>query len=120
VIDSAKDLRVAFERCVRCTNASAAAEYLPKDVQGDYDRRIRNAFAVTSYAETEAELTKIFRQLERHCSFDFKIGAKMHATFDLRWILPVWSRLPPASALFEANLKQRRKFSAILGTIVVS
>ena len=40
-------------------------EYLPKKAQGDYDRRIRNACALTGYVEAKAELEKIFRQLER-------------------------------------------------------
>jgi transposase-like protein len=41
------------------------AEHLPKTAQGDYDRRIRNAYAMTEYAAAKAELEKIFRQLER-------------------------------------------------------
>jgi putative transposase len=36
-----------------------------KSAQGDTDRRIRNAYAMTRYAEAKAELGKIFRQLER-------------------------------------------------------
>ena len=40
-------------------------EHLPKSAPGDTDRRIRNAYAMTSYAEAKAELEKIFRQLER-------------------------------------------------------
>jgi hypothetical protein len=40
-------------------------EHLPKNAQGDYDRRIRNAYAMTEYAAAKAELEKIFRQLER-------------------------------------------------------
>lgn len=34
-------------------------EYLPKNGQGDYDRRIRNAYAMAGYAEAKAELGKI-------------------------------------------------------------
>ena len=40
-------------------------DHLSKNAQGDYDRRIRNAYAMTGYAEAKAELEKIFRQLER-------------------------------------------------------
>ena len=40
-------------------------EHLPKNAQGDYDRRIRNAYALTDYTAAKAELEKIFRQLER-------------------------------------------------------
>jgi putative transposase len=40
-------------------------DHLSKSAQGDTDRRIRNAYAMTGYAEAKAELGKIFRQLER-------------------------------------------------------
>jgi hypothetical protein len=36
---------------------------LSKPAQGDYDPRIRNAYALTDYAEAKAELEKILRQL---------------------------------------------------------
>jgi putative transposase len=74
VIDGAKALRAAIERVFgtraevqRCQlhKRRNVAEYLPKNAQGDYDRRIRNAYAMTGYAEAKAELDKIFRQLER-------------------------------------------------------
>jgi putative transposase len=74
VIDGAKALRAAIERVFgeraevqRCQlhKRRNVAEYLPKNAQGDYDRRIRNAYAMTNYAEAKAELQKIFRQLER-------------------------------------------------------
>ena len=74
VIDGAKALRAAIERVFgaraevqRCQlhKRRNVNEYLPKNAQGDYDRRIRNAYAMTSYAEAKAELEKIFRQLER-------------------------------------------------------
>ena len=74
VIDGAKALRAAIERVFgaraevqRCQlhKRRNVAEYLPKNAQGDYDRRIRNAYAMTNYADAKAELEKIFRQLER-------------------------------------------------------
>ena len=74
VIDGAKALRAAIERVFgahaevqRCQlhKRRNVAEYLPKNAQGDYDRRIRNAYAMTGYAEAKTELEKIFRQLER-------------------------------------------------------
>ncbi|MGH7839163.1 MAG: IS256 family transposase, partial [Candidatus Binataceae bacterium] len=74
VIDGAKALRAAIERVFgeraevqRCQihKRRNVKEYLPKNAQGDYDRRIRNAYAMTNYAEAKAELGKIFRQLER-------------------------------------------------------
>jgi len=37
-------------------------EYLPENCQRDYDRRMRNAYAMNSYAEAKAALEKIFRQ----------------------------------------------------------
>jgi len=74
VIDGAKALRAAIERVFgeraevqRCQlhKRRNVKEYLPKNAQGDYDRRIRNAYAMTEHAEAKAELQRIFRQLER-------------------------------------------------------
>jgi transposase-like protein len=74
VIDGAKALRAAIEgvfgeraEVQRCQihKRRNVKEHLPKSAQGDTDRRIRNAYAMTSYAEAKAELGKIFRQLER-------------------------------------------------------
>ena len=74
VIDGAKALRAAIERVFgervevqRCQihKRRNVKEHLPKSAQGDTDRRIRNAYAMTSYAEAKTELGKIFRQLER-------------------------------------------------------
>jgi putative transposase len=74
VIDGAKALRAGIERVFgqraevqRCQihKRRNVKEHLPKSAQGDTDRRIRNAYAMTSYAEAKAELGKIFRQLER-------------------------------------------------------
>jgi transposase-like protein len=74
VIDDAKALRTAIERVFgdradvqryQLHKRRNVAEYLPKNAQGDYDRRIRNPYAMTDYAEAKAELEKIVRQLER-------------------------------------------------------
>jgi len=74
VIDGAKALRAGIERVFgergevqRCQihKRRNVSEHLPKNAQGDYDRRIRNAYALTDYAAAKAELEKIFRQLER-------------------------------------------------------
>jgi putative transposase len=74
VIDGAKALRAGIERMFgeraevqRCQihKRRNVKEHLPKSAQGDTDRRIRNAYATTGYAEAKAELQKIFRQLER-------------------------------------------------------
>ena len=40
-------------------------DHLPKECQADYDRQLRNAYAMTSYEEAKAALGKLFRQLER-------------------------------------------------------
>jgi putative transposase len=74
VIDGAKALRAAIERVFgqraevqRCQihKRRNVKEHLPKSAQGDTDRRIRNAYALTDYTAAKAELEKIFRQLER-------------------------------------------------------
>ena len=74
VIDGAKALRTGIERVFgeradvqRCQihKRRNVKEHLPNSAQGDTDRRIRNAYQMTGYAEAKAELGKIFRQLER-------------------------------------------------------
>jgi len=74
VIDGAKALRAAIERVFgaraevqRCQihKRRNVKEHLPKSAQGDTDRRIRNAYAMTDYTAAKAELEKVFRQLER-------------------------------------------------------
>jgi putative transposase len=74
VIDGSKALRAGVERVFgeqvevqRCQihKRRNVREYLPENCQRDYDRRMRNAYAMTNYAEAKAALEKIFRQLER-------------------------------------------------------
>jgi putative transposase len=74
VIDGAKALRAAIEKVFgeraevqRCQihKRRNLKDHLPENCQKDYDRRIRNAYAMTHYAEARAELEKIVRQLER-------------------------------------------------------
>jgi transposase-like protein len=74
VIDGSKALRAAVDRVFggqvevqRCQihKRRNVKEYLPENCQRDYDRRMRNAYAMNSYAEAKAALEKIFRQLER-------------------------------------------------------
>src|SRR5215472_17421161 len=74
VIDGSKALRAGVERVFgeqaevqRCQihKRRNVKEYLPESCQKDYDRRMRNAYAMTNYGEAKAALEKIFRQLER-------------------------------------------------------
>ena len=74
VIDGAKALRVGIARVFgeraevqRCQihKRRNVQEHLPQSAQGDTDRRIRNAYAMSDYAAAKTELGKIFRQLER-------------------------------------------------------
>ena len=74
VIDGSKALRAGVERVFgeqvevqRCQihKRRNVKEYLPESCQKDYDRRMRNAYAMNNYAEAKAALEKIFRQLER-------------------------------------------------------
>ncbi len=74
VIDGAKALRAAIEKVFgeraevqRCQihKRRNVKDHLPENCQEDYDRRIRNAYAMTDYAEAKVELEKIVRQLER-------------------------------------------------------
>jgi hypothetical protein len=74
VIDGSKALRAGVERVFgeqvevqRCQihKRRNVKEYLPENCQKDYDRRMRNAYAMNNYAEAKEALQKIFRQLER-------------------------------------------------------
>ena len=74
IIDGAKALRAAIEKVFgeraevqRCQihKRRNVKDHLPENCQKDYDRRIRNAYAMTHYEEAKTELEKIVRQLER-------------------------------------------------------
>ncbi len=74
VIDGSKALRAGVERVFgeqvevqRCQihKRRNVKEYLPENCQKDYDRRMRNAYAMNNYAAAKEALQKIFRQLER-------------------------------------------------------
>ncbi len=74
VIDGAKALRAAIEKVFgeraevqRCQfhKRENVKDHLGKDAQGDYTRRMRNAYAMVNYTAAKAELEKLFRQLER-------------------------------------------------------
>jgi putative transposase len=74
VIDGSKALRAGVERVFgdrvevqRCQihKRRNVKEYLPENCQKDYDRRMRNAYAMSNYTEAKGALEKIFQQLER-------------------------------------------------------
>ena len=74
VLDGSKALRAAVEKVFgaqaevqRCQlhKRRNVKDHLPKECQADYDRQLRNAYAMTSYEEAKAALGKLFRQLER-------------------------------------------------------
>jgi len=74
VMDGSKALRAGVERVFgeqaevqRCQihKRRNVKEYLPENCQKDYDRRMRNAYAMNNYADAKEALEKIFRQLER-------------------------------------------------------
>jgi putative transposase len=74
VIDGSKALRAGVERVFgdrvevqRCQihKRRNVREYLPENCQKDYDRRMRNGYAMSNYTEAKGALEKIFRQLER-------------------------------------------------------
>lgn len=72
VIDGAKALRAAVERVFgaraevqRCQlhKRRNVKDHLPEPCRADYDRQLRNAYALTSYPEAKAALRKLWRQL---------------------------------------------------------
>ena len=74
VLDGAKALRAAVDKVFgnraevqRCQlhKRRNVKDHLPEGCRADYDRQLRNAYAMTRYADAKAALEKIFRQLER-------------------------------------------------------
>ena len=50
----------------KCNGAKSTSGGMRGSIcQKDYDRRMRNAYAMNNYTEAKAALEKIFRQLER-------------------------------------------------------
>lgn len=74
VLDGSKALRAAVEKVFgkraevqRCQlhKRRHGKDHLPESCRADYDRQLRNAYAMASYEDARAALGKIFRQLER-------------------------------------------------------
>jgi putative transposase len=74
VLDGSKALRAAVEKVFgeraevqRCQlhKRRNVKDHLPQGCRADYDRQLRNAYALTRYEDAKAALEKLFRQLER-------------------------------------------------------
>ena len=74
VLDGSKALRVGVEKVFgeraevqRCQlhKRRNVKDHLPEACRADYDRQLRNAYAMASYEDAQAALEKLFRQLER-------------------------------------------------------
>ncbi len=74
VLDGSKALRAAVEKVFgapaevqRCQwhKRRNVRDHLPQGCRADDDRQLRNAYAMASYADAKAALSKLFRQLER-------------------------------------------------------
>jgi len=72
VIDGSKALRAAVEKVFgeraevqRCQlhKRRNVQDHLPEPCRADYDRQLRNAYALTSYGEAKAALQRLWRQL---------------------------------------------------------
>ena len=72
VIDGSKALRAAVERVFgsraevqRCQlhKRRNVKDHLPEPCRADYDRQLRNAYAMSSYADAKAALERLWRQL---------------------------------------------------------
>jgi transposase-like protein len=72
VIDGSKALRAAVEKVFgeraevqRCQlhKRRNVKDHLPESCRADYDRQLRNAYALTSYREAKAALERLWRQL---------------------------------------------------------
>jgi putative transposase len=56
--------RAEVQRC-QIHKRRNVRDHLPEGCRADYDRQLRNAYAMTSYEDAKAALEKLFRQLER-------------------------------------------------------
>lgn len=74
VLDGSKALRAAVEKVFgeraqvqRCQlhKRRNVKDHLPEGCRADYDRQLRNAYALAGYDQAKAALEKLFRQLER-------------------------------------------------------
>ncbi len=74
VLDGSKALRAAVEKVFggraevqRCQlhKRRNVKDHLPEHCRADYDRQLRNAYALMRYEDAKAALEKLFRQLER-------------------------------------------------------
>ncbi len=74
VLDGSKALRAAVEKVFgeraevqRCQlhKRRNVKDHLPEGCRADYDRQLRNAYALSDYDQAKAALEKLFRQLER-------------------------------------------------------
>jgi putative transposase len=74
VLDGSKALRAAVDKVFgsnsevqRCQihKRRNVRDHLPEGCRADYDRQLRNAYAMTRYEDAQAALGKLFRQLER-------------------------------------------------------
>lgn len=74
VLDGSKALRAAVEKVFgeraqvqRCQlhKRRNVKDHLPEGCRADYDRQLRNAYALADYDQAKAALEKLFRQLER-------------------------------------------------------
>jgi len=74
VLDGSKALRAAVEKLFgsnsevqRCQlhKRRNVKDHLPEGCRADYDRQLRNAYAMSSHEDAKAALEKLFRQLER-------------------------------------------------------
>jgi putative transposase len=74
VLDGSKALRAAVEKIFgaraevqRCQihKRRNVRDHLPAGCRADYERQLRNAYAMSSYEDAKGALEKLFRQLER-------------------------------------------------------
>ena len=74
VLDGSKALRAAVEKVFgtraevqRCQihKRRNVQDHLPESCRADYDRQLRNAYAMSSYEDAQGALERLFRQLER-------------------------------------------------------
>lgn len=120
VIDGAKALRAAVDRVFgaetqvqRCQlhKRRNVREHLPEHARADVDRRLRNAYAMTSYAEAKTALERIWRQLcEVNPSAARSLEEGMEETLTLHrlGVAPILRRSLSSTNLIESCLSTVR------------
>lgn len=120
VLDGSKALRAAAEKVFgeraqvqRCQlhKRRNVKDHLPEGCRADYDRQLRNAYAMSDYEQAKAALEKLFRQLERinpSAARSLEEGLEETLTLHRLGVGPLLRRSLSSTNLIESSLSTVR------------